>query len=93
MLETLELTCETYLKIFQDYKSHENIRGGTIWQFLTESHIKYYGGKCPVYCIIHTHNNQEIEIKISGTYEALITHVVTFSLYINIFIKIFFKQR
>jgi hypothetical protein len=56
------LNLNTYLKAFSRYPSHEKIKGGTIHQFLRESIVRYYGGKCPVYYIEHYHNGNRCVI-------------------------------
>lgn len=58
MAENRELTAQTYLDAFKAY--NVKITGGTIHDFLRDSTIKYYGGKCPVYYIEYYHNKQRI---------------------------------
>lgn len=65
----MKLTLETYLKAFEtSCTSHEHIKGGTIWDFLKESKITYYGGKCPVYYIEHFHPQTKQRCVIGGNY-------------------------
>lgn len=33
------------------------VSGGTIHDYLKNCHVKYYGGKCPVWHIVYTHTN------------------------------------
>ena len=49
----IELTAKTYLEAFKNYPSHAGITDGTIQDFLNESIVTYYGGRCQVYCIEH----------------------------------------
>jgi len=52
-VKMIRLTLDLYLKAFSRYPSHRGITGGTIHQFIRESTIRYYGGKCPVWYIEH----------------------------------------
>lgn len=52
------LTEQTYLEAFKTYPSHAHIQSGTIEEFLRDSVVKYYPGKCPVYQVEHYHNGE-----------------------------------
>ena len=58
----IELNANLYLNVFSTYFSHKGITGGTIHQFLMESKVVYYGGKCPIYQIEHYHNGHRAVI-------------------------------
>ena len=58
----LRLTVDTYLKAFAAYPSHKGITGGTIHDFLRDSKVVYYGGRCPVYYVEHYHNGKRAVI-------------------------------
>jgi hypothetical protein len=49
------LTLETYLNACKDYSLQVN--GGSLWDFIRKSVVKYQGGKCPVYYIQYHHDN------------------------------------
>ena len=56
------LNVEKYLNEFSAYPSHKGITGGTIHDFLKNSTIEYYGGKCAVYYVTHYHNGSRAVI-------------------------------
>lgn len=56
----VELTATTYLKAFKNYGIQ--ITGGTIHDFLRNSTVRYYGGRCPVYYVEYYHNDTRVVI-------------------------------
>ena len=56
------LTAKTYLDAFKKSLPHKGITGGTIHEFLRNSCIEYYGGKCPVYYVCYYHNGHRCVI-------------------------------
>ncbi len=60
--EMIVLNLELYFEAFKNYPSHKNITGGTIHDFLKESKVVYYGGKCPIYQIEHFYNGNRCVI-------------------------------
>lgn len=52
----LNLNMDLYLKAFSTSITHKGITGGTIHDFLRESKVTYYGGKCPVWYVEHYYN-------------------------------------
>jgi len=67
-MKNIELTANLYLKAFKASITHKGITGGTIHDFLRESRIKYYGGKCPVYYIEYIHPVSKKRCVIGGNY-------------------------
>lgn len=66
--KAIVLSVETYLKAFKTYPSHKEITGGKIGDFLANSEVKYYGGKCPVYYVEHYHPATKERCVIGGNY-------------------------
>ena len=58
----IRLNMDLYLKAFATSITHKGITGGTIHNFLKESTVKYYGGKCPVWYVEHYHNGHRCVI-------------------------------
>ena len=54
------LTVDLYIAKLNTYGY--NVTGGVIHDFLCNSTVKYYGGKCPTYYVIYNHNGKEIAI-------------------------------
>lgn len=59
-MEPKELNLDTYIEAFKRYGIA--ITGGTIHQFLRESKVKYYGGKCPVYYVETIQCGQNVSV-------------------------------
>jgi len=57
-----KLDVNLYLNAFKCYYSHKGITGGTIHDFLKNSVVVYYRGKCPIYQIEHYYNGQRAVI-------------------------------
>lgn len=66
--KAIVLSVETYLKAFKTYPSHKEITDGKIGDFLANSEVKYYGGKCPVYYVEHYHPATKERCVIGGNY-------------------------
>lgn len=64
----IELNATLYLKAFGASITHKGITGGTIHDFLRESRVKYYGGKCPVWYVEHIHPISKERCVIGGCY-------------------------
>ena len=62
--ETHTLTLQTYLNAFRGYCCA--ITGGVLDEFLRNSRVAYYGGRCPCWYIEYWHNGRRIVI--SGNY-------------------------
>lgn len=62
----IKLNMDLYLRAFSFYSTHKGIKGGTIHDFLRDSIVSYYGGKCPVWYVEHYHNGHRCVI--GGSY-------------------------
>jgi len=60
-----KLDMQTYLNAFKDYNI--GITGGTLSDFLRQSRVNYYGGKCAIYQVEYYHTNGE-RVVIGGNY-------------------------
>ena len=58
----IKLNMDLYLKAFANSITHKGIRGGTIHDFLRNSKVQYYGGKCPVWYVEHYHEGHRCVI-------------------------------
>jgi hypothetical protein len=68
-MKQIKLNMDLYLNAFKtSVTKHKFIKGGTIHDFLKESRIEYYSGKCPVYYIEHIHNVTGERCVIGGNY-------------------------
>ena len=77
------ITARTYLDAFGVYPSHAGIKGGTVHDFIRESKVEYYGGKCPVYVIVHTFNGNRCVVggnyAVNGKPELKIHEIIDFA--------------